>query len=150
MTDENEIIRTRREKLGRWRASGDAYGNQFRRDALADELHARCTEMDKAALEEAGIRAAVAGRVMLRRVMGKASFITLQDVSGRIQCYIRRDEIGEEAYARFDELWDIGDIVGVRGTMMRTNKGELTVQAESVELLNKTLRPLPEKYHGLA
>jgi lysyl-tRNA synthetase class 2 len=150
MTDENEIIKTRREKLARWRAGGAAYANEFRRDALAEELHERCAQMDKPALEEAGIRAAVAGRVMLRRVMGKASFITLQDVSGRIQCYIRRDDIGEAAYEQFNDLWDIGDIVGVRGSVMRTNKGELTVQAQSVELLNKTLRPLPEKYHGLA
>lgn len=150
MTDENEIIKTRREKLERWRDSGAAYDNGFRRDALAQELHERCGEMDKPALEAAGIQAAVAGRVMLRRVMGKASFITLQDVSGRIQCYVRRDGVGEAAYARFKDLWDIGDIVGVRGILMRTDKGELSVQAESVELLNKTLRPLPEKYHGLA
>jgi len=150
MTDDNEIIRTRREKLDRWRASGKAYGNSFRRDALARELHERCAAMDKTALQGAGIQAAVAGRVMLRRVMGKASFITLQDVSGRIQCYIRRDEVGVDAYQQFNDLWDIGDIVGVRGSLMRTDKGELTVQAESIELLNKTLRPLPEKYHGLA
>ena len=150
MTDENEIIKTRREKLARWRAGGDAYANEFRRDVLATELQTRCAEMDKPALEEAGLRAAVAGRVMLRRVMGKASFITLQDVSGKIQCYIRRDEIGDAAYEQFNELWDIGDIVGVRGGVMRTNKGELTVQADSIVLLNKTLRPLPEKFHGLA
>jgi len=150
MTDENDIIKNRRDKLARWRASGTAFPNEFRRDALAFALHERYEDMDKPALEAAGIKAAVAGRVMLRRVMGKASFITLQDVSGRVQCYIRRDEIGETAYEQFNDLWDIGDIVGVRGTLMRTNKGELTVQAESVELLNKTVRPLPEKYHGLA
>ena len=106
--------------------------------------------MDKAALEQADVEVAVAGRVMLRRVMGKASFITLQDGGGQIQCYIRKDDVGEEAYEAFNELWDLGDIVGVRGVMMRTNKGELTVQARHIELLNKTLRPLPEKYHGLA
>jgi lysyl-tRNA synthetase class 2 len=150
MTDDNEIFKMRREKLARWRADGGSYGNSFRRDALAADLHERCEQMDKQTLAEAGIRAAVAGRVMLRRVMGKASFITLQDVSGRIQCYLRRDEIGSDAYQQFNDLWDIGDIVGVRGSVMRTNKGELTVQAQSVELLNKTLRPLPEKYHGLA
>jgi lysyl-tRNA synthetase class 2 len=150
MTDDNEIIKTRREKLARWRAAGHAYGNGFRRDTLAQALHERCADMDKAALETNAIQAAVAGRVMLRRVMGKASFITLQDVSGRIQCYVRRDEVGADAYEQFNDLWDIGDIVGVRGTVMRTNKGELTVQAASIELLNKTVRPLPEKYHGLA
>jgi lysyl-tRNA synthetase class 2 len=149
MTDENDIIKNRREKLARWRASGGAYPNDFRRDALARELHTRCAEMDKPALETAQISAAVAGRVMLRRVMGKASFITLQDVSGQIQCYVQRDALGEDAYDDFKNLWDIGDIVGVRGRMMRTNKGELSVQASELVLLNKTVRPLPEKYHGL-
>jgi lysyl-tRNA synthetase, class II len=150
MTDESDIIKVRRDKLARWRATGGAYPNTFRRDALAAQLHERCTGLDKAALEAAPQPAAVAGRVMLRRVMGKASFITLQDDSGQIQCYVRGDDVGEEAYAQFNDLWDIGDIVGVRGVLMRTNKGELTVQAQHIELLAKDLRPLPEKYHGLA
>ena len=150
MTDESDIIKVRRDKLARWRATGAAYPNAFRRDALAVELHERCDGLDKAALEAAALPAAVAGRVMLRRVMGKASFITLQDDSGQIQCYVRGDDVGEEAYEGFNDLWDIGDIVGVRGTLMRTNKGELTVQAQHIELLAKDLRPLPEKYHGLA
>ena len=122
MTEENDIIKNRRDKLARWRASGTAFPNEFRRDALAGTLHEHYQDMDKPALEAAGIKAAVAGRVMLRRVMGKASFITLQDVSGRVQCYIRRDEIGETAYEQFNDLWDIGDIVGVRGTLMRATK----------------------------
>jgi lysyl-tRNA synthetase, class II len=150
MTDESDIIRVRRDKLARWRATGQAYPNRYRRTALAAELHERALDLDKAALETAAIPAAVAGRVMLRRVMGKASFITLQDDSGQIQCYVRSEDVGEGAYAEFNELWDIGDIVGVRGTLMRTNKGELTVQADHIELLAKDLRPLPEKYHGLA
>jgi lysyl-tRNA synthetase class 2 len=148
--EDNEIIRIRREKLARWRASGRAYANDFRRDALAAELHERGAGLDKAALESAGIEAAVAGRVMLRRVMGKASFITLQDMSGQIQCYLRSDDVGAGAYEAFEHLWDIGDLVGVRGVLMRTNKGELTVHARSIELLNKSVRPLPEKFHGLA
>ncbi len=94
MTEEHDIIRIRRDKLARWREGGAAYPNDFRRDAMAAELHERCADLDKAALEQAGIRAAVAGRVMLRRVMGKASFITLQDGSGQIQCYVRRDDVG--------------------------------------------------------
>ncbi len=150
MTDEHDIVKTRREKLAAWRALGAAYPNDFRREALAGDLHGEHGEKDKVALEAEGITTSVSGRVMLRRVMGKASFVTLQDVSGRIQCYIRRDEVGEPAYDQFNELWDIGDIVGIRGTVMRTNKGELTVQATEIVLLNKTLRPLPEKYHGLA
>jgi len=149
MTTERDILSTRREKFERWRASGRAFPNGFRREALASELHERCADLDKAALEAADLSTTVCGRVMLRRVMGKASFITLQDVSGRIQCYLRRDDIGEPAYEEFEDLWDIGDIVGVRGTLMRTNKGELTVHAREVVLLNKTLQPLPEKYHGL-
>jgi lysyl-tRNA synthetase class 2 len=147
--DDNEIIRVRREKLSRWRAAGQAYRNDYRREALARDLHAKAEGLDKAALEVAAIETAVAGRVMLRRAMGKASFITLQDVSGQIQCYLRTEDVGAEAYATFNELTDIGDIVGVRGTLMRTNKGELTVAARQFELLNKTVRPLPEKFHGL-
>ncbi|MFW6094429.1 MAG: lysine--tRNA ligase [Pseudomonadota bacterium] len=150
MSEEHDIVQVRRDKLARWRETGRAYPNAFRRDAMAAALHERCRDLDKAALEHAGIEAAVAGRVMLRRVMGKASFITLQDDSGTIQCYLRRDDVGEAAYEEFKELWDIGDIVGVRGTLMRTNKGELSVQAQHIELLSKDLRPLPEKFHGLA
>jgi len=150
MTDEHDIVNNRRQKLAAWRAQGGAYPNDFRREALAEELHVAHRDKDKVALEADEITTSVSGRVMLRRVMGKASFVTLQDVSGRIQCYIRRDEVGEPAYEQFNALWDIGDIVGIRGTVMRTNKGELTVQAREIVLLNKTLRPLPEKYHGLA
>ena len=150
MTDENDIIATRREKQRRWRDRGLAYPNAFRRTATARELHEAHGETGKPELEDAAIETAVSGRVMLRRVMGKASFVTLQDGSGRIQCYLRRDDIGEDAYGDFVDLWDIGDIVGIEGTLMRTNKGELTVAARKIELLSKTVRPLPEKYHGLA
>jgi lysyl-tRNA synthetase class 2 len=147
---DGDLVGVRREKLARWRASGTAYRNDFRREALAAELHERCAELDKAALETAPIATVVAGRVMLRRVMGKASFVTLQDVSGQIQVYLRSEDVGAEAYAEFQSLWDIGDIVGVRGVLMRTNKGELSVQAQTIELLNKTVRPLPEKFHGIS
>ena len=150
MTDENDIIANRREKAGRWLTeTGGVYPNAFRRGAHAAELHELAAEKDKESLEAESIPAAVCGRVMLRRVMGKASFITLQDVSGQIQCYIRKNDVGEEAYGAFNDLWDLGDIVAVSGRLMRTNKGELTVHAERIELLNKTLQPLPEKYHGL-
>lgn len=153
MDDDNDIIRGRRAKLGAWREqqrdTGGAFPNSFRRDDLAADLHTRFEASDKAALETAGEVTAVAGRMVLRRAMGKASFMTLQDSSGRIQCYLRKDGLGDDAYAAFDELFDIGDIVGVRGTLMRTNKGELTVAATSIELLTKSLRPLPEKHAGL-
>ncbi|MCZ6889476.1 MAG: lysine--tRNA ligase, partial [Gammaproteobacteria bacterium] len=151
MSDDNDIVANRRNKLATLRERGNPFPNQFKRGDLAAALHERCADLDKAALQQdEPIEAVVAGRIMLKRVFGKASFITLQDVSGRIQCYVRRDEVGPDAYQDFKDLWDIGDIVGISGAMMRTDKGELTVQAASLELLTKTLRPLPEKYHGLS
>ena len=149
MADERNIAASRRAKHSRWVAAGGAYGNGFRRDAEAEALQAEFAGHDKAALTAEPVVVAVAGRVMLRRVMGKASFVTLQDASGRIQCYLTRDGLGAEAYDATRSLWDIGDIVGVRGRLMRTNRGELTVQATQTVLLNKTLKALPEKFHGL-
>ena len=148
--DSRNEAEQRRRKLGELRRRGEAYPNTFRREDLAVDLASAYGDMSKEALAEAGVEATVAGRVMLRRVMGKASFITLEDLSGRIQCYVRRDDVGEEAYADFRNLWDLGDIAGVRGTLMKTNTGELTVHAEEVGLLVKSLKPLPEKHHGLA
>jgi len=150
MTDERNEAEQRRRKLGELRSRGEAYPNSFRREDLAADLLHTHGGSSKEELAEAGVGATVAGRVMLRRVMGKASFLTLQDPSGRIQCYIRRDAVGEAAYADFRHLWDLGDIAGVRGTLMKTNTGELTVEAKDVELLAKSLRPLPDKHHGLA
>ncbi len=140
----------RREKLERLRGRGQAYPNDWRRGHLARELIEAHGERNKEELEEAGDEAVVAGRIMLRRVMGKASFLILEDVSGRIQCYVRQGDVGEAAYEDFRELWDVGDIVGVAGTMMKTGRGELTVHAREIRLLTKALHPLPEKYHGLA
>ena len=147
--NESDVVGHRRRKLAALRDVGGAYPNAFRREDTATDLHTRHGDAAKDALEAASVRAVVAGRVMLRRVMGKASFLTLEDPSGRIQCYLRRDEVGAETYQEFKDLWDIGDIVGVEGTLMKTNKGELTVQASAVHLLAKSLKPLPEKYHGL-
>ena len=147
---DSDIVANRRRKLSTLRERGEAYPNGFRRKHLAEELIAAHGDASKQALEQEAIDAVVAGRVMLRRVMGKASFVTLADPSGRIQCYLRREDVGAGAYQDFKELWDIGDIVGVVGTLMKTRKGELTVQARDVQLLAKALHPLPEKYHGLA
>lgn len=147
--EHQDVLAVRRAKRDAWLRTARVYPNDFRRDALARDLHKQADGLDKAALETKSLKTTVAGRIMLRRVMGKASFITLEDVSGRIQCYLTGDRLGA-AYEEFKEIWDIGDIVGVSGTLMRTNKGELTVDAERVVLLNKTLRPLPEKYHGLS
>ena len=149
MSEERNVAESRRAKHRRWLAAGGSYANDFRREAEAAALQADCAALDKAALEAEPAHTAVAGRVMLRRVMGRASFVTLQDLSGRIQCYFTRDHLGAEAYDAVKSLWDIGDIVGVRGRLMRTNRGELTVRASDAVLLNKTLRALPEKFHGL-
>ena len=147
--DERDVLQNRRVKMDAWLAKSKVYRNDFRRQALAAYLHQQFADQDKPALAELGARTAIAGRVMLRRVMGKASFVNLQDVSGQIQCYLTKNDLGEEAYEDFSQFWEMGDIVGVRGTLMRTNKGELSVHADEVVLLNKTLQPLPEKFHGL-
>jgi lysyl-tRNA synthetase class 2 len=149
MEEENRIVAERREKLTAMRASGGAYPNDFRREHLAGELQAAYGERSKEELEKARIAVKVAGRMMLKRVMGKASFATLQDASGRIQVYVTNDSVGPEVHESFKH-WDLGDILGVEGTLFRTMKGELTVQATRIALLVKSLRPLPEKFHGLA
>ena len=145
---ESEQVRQRREKLEELRSRGGAYPNDFRRDAEAGELKERFHEVEAEELERLAPEVAAAGRLMARRVMGKSAFADLQDVSGRIQLLVRRDELPEGAYADF-KRWDIGDIVGVRGTVFRTRSGELSVRAADIRLLAKCLRPLPEKWHGL-
>ncbi len=146
--DENHIIAERRAKLGKWRESGAAYPNDFKRENTAGKLFEVYGDKEGEALEATPVEVKVAGRIMLKRVMGKASFITIQDLSGRIQIYVAKDAVGEEVYTDFKH-WDSGDIVGVVGTLFRTKTGELTVKASEVRLLSKCLRPLPEKFHGL-
>jgi len=147
--DENQIIAERRAKLQALRAQGNAFPNDYRRTHLANDLHEACAGKSNEELGPAAIQAAVAGRMMLKRVMGKASFATLQDMSGRIQLYIARDAVGEAVYEAFKH-WDLGDILGAAGTLFRTKTGELTVKVTELRLLAKSLRPLPEKFHGLA
>jgi lysyl-tRNA synthetase class 2 len=149
MEQESKLVEERREKLHQLRAQGIAYPNDFRRAHQMGELAAAHAVKDRAALEQENIAVVVAGRMMLKRVMGKASFATLQDGSGRLQVYISNDVTGAEAHEQFKH-WDLGDIVGVEGTLFKTNKGELTVHAAKLRLLVKALRPLPEKFHGLA
>ncbi|MDX5363967.1 MAG: lysine--tRNA ligase [Pseudazoarcus pumilus] len=146
--DENHIIAERREKLAAWRQSGRAFPNDFSRENLAAKLDEAYGDKDATALEATPVEVRVAGRVMLKRVMGKASFITIQDVSGRIQCYVARDAVGEDIYNDFRH-WDIGDIVGAVGTLFKTRTGELTVNCSEIRLLTKSIRPLPDKFHGL-
>jgi len=147
--DENQIIAERRAKLAELRAGGNAFPNDFARTDLAADLHAAHGGKTNEVLEHEAIAAGVAGRMMLKRVMGKASFATLQDMSARIQLYIANDVSGEKVHAAF-KRWDLGDIVGARGTLFKTRTGELSLHVTELRLLAKALRPLPEKFHGLA
>ncbi|PIQ14039.1 MAG: lysine--tRNA ligase [Hydrogenophilales bacterium CG_4_9_14_3_um_filter_59_35] len=146
--DENQLIAERRDKLKKLREDGIAFPNDFDRTHMADDLHVAHDDKDKETLESEKIEVAVAGRMMLKRVMGKASFATIQDMSGRIQLYISNDHVGLETHDAFKH-WDMGDIIAARGTLFRTKTGELTVQVAEIRLLTKSLRPLPEKFHGL-
>ncbi len=146
--DTNELIAQRRAKLADLRAAGNAYPNTFRRDAYAAKLHEKYQAKTEPELEAEPIEVNVAGRIMTRRLMGKASFVHLQDMTGKIQLYIRQDEISAEQYDAFLQ-WDIGDIIGVTGKLFKTKTGELSVRTKQIELLTKSLHPLPDKYHGL-
>ena len=146
---ENRLIAERREKLRRLRNDGEAYPNDFRRDALADALQAEFSGHTGESLEAEPVRVSVGGRMMSKRVMGKASFCHLQDRSGRIQLFIERDRVSTEIYQAF-KTWDVGDIVGAAGNLFKTRTGELSVRVEELRLLVKSLRPLPEKWRGMA
>ena len=147
--DDNKLIAERRRKLSELREQGIAFPNDFRRNVTAGELHAEYGEKSNEELESLGIRVSVAGRMMLKRVMGKASFATVQDMSGRIQFYVARDDLPEGIYNEQFKKWDIGDIIGGDGQLMKTNKGELSVKVDNIRLLTKALRPLPEKFKGV-
>lgn len=147
--DENHLIAERRHKLATIRTQGVAFPNDFKPKDRAQALHDAFGQDDQATLAQAAHPASIAGRMMLKRVMGKASFATLQDSTGRIQIYLDRNTLGEEVYDSFKQ-WDIGDIVAVIGTVFKTNKGELSVHATQARVLAKSLRPLPDKFHGIA
>ncbi|KKN48895.1 hypothetical protein LCGC14_0648340 [marine sediment metagenome] len=147
--DENRLIAQRREKLASIREQGNAFPNDFRRNVLNAELQAEYADWDGDKLKANPLRVKVAGRMMTKRVMGKASFATIRDMSGDIQLYVARDELPEGVYPQF-KTWDLGDIIGAEGTLFRTQKGELSVHLDSIKLLTKSLRPLPEKFHGLS
>lgn len=147
--DENQLIALRREKLGEIREAGNAFPNNFKQEFYAENLQQEYAEKEKPWFDENTVRVNVAGRMMLKRVMGKASFLTLSDVSGRIQLYAQKNLLGDEHYEAF-KAWDIGDIVGAEGVLFKTNKGELSVKVDKLQLLTKSLRPLPEKFHGLS
>ncbi len=150
--DENKLIAERREKLTTLRAQGIAFPNDFRIDQFAGDLQAQYADQEKydpAAVEAAQQRVKVAGRIVLKRVQGKVSFVQIQDMTGRIQLFIRQAEVGDDVYAAF-KGWDMGDIVGVVGVLMRTHTGELSIRVDVLRLLTKSLRPLPDKHHGMA
>jgi lysyl-tRNA synthetase class 2 len=151
--DENQLIAERRDKLKVLRerqAAGGAvaFPNDFKPAHHAATLHDSHGDKTPEVLTQEGQLARVAGRMMLKRVMGKASFATVQDSTGRIQLYIARDEIGEDVYDDFKH-WDLGDIVGAEGRLFKTRTGELSIHVTQVRLLTKSLRPMPDKFHGV-
>lgn len=149
--DLNNEMQTRREKLAAIRKEeAIAFPNDFRRDHTSDQLHTDFDSKSKEELESLNIEVSVAGRMMSRRIMGKASFVTLQDVGGRIQLYVSRDDLAEGVYNDRFKKWDLGDIIAARGKLFKTQTGELSVHCTEVRLLTKALRPLPDKFHGLA
>jgi lysyl-tRNA synthetase class 2 len=146
--DENRLIAERRSKLGDLREQGQAYPNDFRKDSTAGELQTRFGETDGEELQKVEEVFSLAGRMMAKRVMGKIAFVRLQDRSGAIQLMVQRDMLPEGVFPQFKH-WDIGDIIAGRGRIIRTQKGELSIRVSELRLLSKSLRPLPEKYHGL-
>ena len=153
-TDDNTIIAERRSKLAALRRQGVAFPNDFTPQHKAADIQAQYADTEREALEAQGVKVVVAGRMMLKRVMGKASFATIQDASGpkadgRIQLYISNELTGEAAHEAFKH-YDLGDIVGAEGTLFKTKTGELSVRVTTLRLLTKSLRPLPDKFHGLA
>ncbi len=148
LTDDNQLIAERREKLGAIRKKGIAFPNDFKPRDHAADIARKHGALPNEELEPQAVAVSVAGRMMLKRIMGKASFATLQDASGRIQLFITRDTLGDEAYEAFKH-WDLGDILGAEGTLFKTRTGELSVRVTTLRLLTKSLRPLPDKFHGM-
>ncbi len=147
--DEQEQITQRRTKLKALRENGIAFPTDFRRNVISGELLAEYGEKTKEELEQQPIRVKIAGRIMTRRIMGKASFCHIQDMSGKLQLYVTRDTLPEGFYNEQFKKWDIGDIVGAEGELFKTKVGELSVRVDDIRLLTKALRPLPEKFHGV-
>ena len=153
VVDENSIISDRRNKLDDLRKNGIAFPNQFKPQHFSSELHKNYDGDDNETLQGKGIQVSVSGRMMLKRVMGKASFASIQDNDGRIQLYVARDFINSdsnpELYSQFKK-WDLGDIIGAKGKLFKTRTNELTIEVTEIVLLTKSIRPLPEKFHGLS
>jgi len=153
--EENKLIAQRREKLQGLRAKAEelgdtAFPNTFRRDSLAADILTHYEDKSNEELEASSVRVSVAGRMMAKRVMGKASFAQVQDMSGRIQLFVQRDSLPEGVYNDGFKKWDVGDIIGASGVLFKTRTGELSVKVDDIQLLTKSLRPLPDKFHGLS
>jgi len=148
--EEQEQVAQRRAKLQALRERGNAFPTSFRRTVIAAELYSAYEGSSKEALDDSPVRVKVAGRIMTRRIMGKASFCHIQDMSDKLQLYVARDNLDEGFYNEQFKSWDIGDIIGAEGVLFRTKTGELSVRVDSIQLLTKALRPLPEKFHGIA
>lgn len=149
VVDLNNELKSRREKLAALREQGVAFPNDFRRDHTSDQLHAEFDSKTNEELEALNVEVAVAGRMMTRRIMGKASFVTLQDMGGQIQLYVARDDLADDVYNEKFKKWDLGDILAARGKLFKTKTGELSIHCTELRLLTKALRPLPDKFHGL-
>lgn len=148
--DLNNELKARREKLSALRDKGIAFPNDFRRDVISEQLHRQYDDKTAEELEALNIEVAIAGRMMTRRIMGKASFATIQDMGGQIQLYVSRDDLPEGIYNEQFKKWDLGDILGAKGRLFKTKTGELTIHCNDVRLLTKAMRPLPDKFHGLS
>lgn len=144
----NEQIALRREKLAELRTTGNAYPNDMQQEDFAADLMTKYSELSKEELEEKKITVKVAGRIVMRRLMGKASFIHIQDMTGKFQLYIRKEELPEGFFDEYKK-WDLGDIVAAEGYLFKTKTGELTARCDKIQLVTKALRPLPDKFHGL-
>lgn len=147
--DVNKLIAERKHKLAALREDGFKFPNDFRRDSISSELIAKYDHLSKEELEAQKITVSLGGRIMTRRIMGKASFTTIADMGGKIQLYVARDSLAEGVYNEQFKKWDLGDIIGATGHLFKTQTGELTVWLSDIRLLTKALRPLPDKFHGL-
>lgn len=149
MLDFNSDLYSRRAKLAQLRQQGIAFPNDFRRNAISELLHMQYDSKSNKELNNLNIEVSIAGRMITRRIMGKVSFVTLQDVGGIIQLYIARDDLTEDLYNEHFKKWDLGDIIGAHGKLFKTRTGELSVKCSEIRLLTKAMRPLPDKFHGL-
>ena len=148
--DESKEIADRKAKLAKLREEGQAFPNDFRRNIMSGELHAEYGEKDAEEIELRNVRVKVAGRMMTKRIMGKAAFAHIQDMAGQIQLFVQRDVLPDGYYNEQFKKWDLGDIIAASGTLFKTKTGELSVKVEEIRLLTKAVRPLPEKFHGLS